>query len=65
MSLNSDQPDPARPDRASAEMTSTASLLEELRAMLVEDKVLAALLPEDDYRQVVTVVLDKLEQRTR
>ena len=49
VSLNSDQQDPAHPDRASAaEMTSTASQLEDLRAMLVENKVLAAVLPEDE-----------------
>jgi hypothetical protein len=41
-------------------MTSTASQLEVLRAMLVENKVLAALLPEDDYRGLVTAVLDQL-----
>ena len=43
-------------------MTSTAAQIKDLRALLVENKVLAAALPEDDHQGVVTVsvVLEQL-----
>ena len=72
MSLSSVQPDPPNPHPefptgpprgAQVALTSTltayAAQIEDVRALLVENKVkvLAAALPEDDHRGVVTVTV--------
>ena len=68
------QPDPPNPHPefptgpprgAKVVMTSTAAQIEDVRGLIVENKVLAAALQEDDHRAIrgvvkVTVVLEQL-----